>query len=291
MKSGTLFWIFSIFLMLIILGCGNKPDNMAISSDGVKISFDLQGEGQPALVFVHGWSNNRTVWETQVSLFSKDYKVIAVDLAGFGESGNNRQSWTMASFGSDVAAVINKLKLDQVVLIGFSMGAPVVIETAKIVSDRVIGLVLVDDLQDVDRRYPPEVISYMDSFFMDVITAPTIDKMKPFFRNNPEASFERVLSMINDVPRTGWRESINSYFKWLNDDCAESLTKIKSPVIAINSDQEPTNVEAFRQYVPSFRAKIIPDVGHVVMWDAPAEFNRLLEESIQEFMNNVDSKE
>jgi pimeloyl-ACP methyl ester carboxylesterase len=48
---------------------------------------------------------------------------------------------------------------------------------------------------------------------------------------------------------------------------------------------EPTNVEAFKKYVPSFQVKIIPDVAHLVMWDNPEEFNRLLEESIQEFIN------
>lgn len=271
--------------MVIIYGCANEPDNIAISSDGVKISFDMHGEGKPALVLVHGWSNNKSIWDAQVSHFSENYKVIAVDLAGFGESGSNRQRWTMSSFGEDVAAVINKLHLDQVVLVGFSMGAPVVVETAKRVPDLVIGLVIVDQLHNVEMRYSPEVISSMDSMFMDVVTSPSIEKMKYFFRKNPQASFERVLLMVNDVPKIGWRESLNNFFRWRNDNCVESLTKIKCPIIAINSDQKVTDVEAFRKHVPSFKAKIIPDVGHIIMWDAPEEFNRLLEESIQEFMN------
>lgn len=274
-----------ISLILIIYGCTKEPDNVAISSDGVKISFDMQGEGEPALVFVHGWSNNRSIWDAQVSHFSKTYKVITVDLPGFGESGNNRQTWTIASFGEDVATVINKLDLDQVVLVGFSMGGPVVIETEKSVPDHVAGLVLVDVLQNVEMQYPPEVISYMDSVFMDVVTAPTIEKMKPLFKRNTEASFERILSMYIGAPKEGWRESLNDLFRWENEDCIESLKKTQAPIISINSDQEPTNVEAFRKYVPSFNVKIIPDVGHIVMWDAPEEFNRLLEESIQEFIN------
>jgi pimeloyl-ACP methyl ester carboxylesterase len=274
-----------IILVVIIYGCTVEPDNVAISSDGVKISFDIQGKGVPAIIFVHGWANNRSIWEEQVAHFSQKYKVIAVDLPGFGESGNNRQKWTMESFGKDVATVINKLDLDQVVLVGFSMGTLVVIEAAKRVPDHISGVVLVDYLHDVEMKYPPEVISYMDSVFMDIVTNPTIEKMKPFFRKNMEASFERVLSMMNNVPRIGWRESLNDAFRWENNDFVESLTKIQTPLISINSDQTPTNVKAFMKYVPSFKAKIIPDVGHVVFWDAPEEFNRLLEESIQEFIN------
>jgi pimeloyl-ACP methyl ester carboxylesterase len=275
---------YSISLTLIVYGCADDPNNVAVSSDGVEISFDLQGEGEPALVFVHGWANNRSIWDTQLSHFSEEFTVVSVDLAGFGESGNNRQTWTMSSFGEDVASVIAKLDLDHVVLVGFSMGAPVVIETAKRMPDQVIGVVVVDQLHNVELQYSPEEIGYMDSVFMDVITAPSLEKMKWFFRNNPQASYERVLSMISDVPRIGWRESLNDALRWISDSCAESLTRIECPIAAINSDQEVTNVEAFRRYAPSFEVKIIPDVGHVVMWDAPDEFNRLLKECSREFM-------
>ena len=286
MKQKNLFLGYCVIALIIFsYGCTNEPDNVAISSDGVKISFDKQGEGEPTLVFVHGWSNNRSIWDAQISHFSEKYRVIAVDLAGFGKSGNNRNTWTMASFGEDVAAVINKLALDQVVLVGFSMGGPVVIETAKRVPDHVTGLVLVDILQNIEMKYPPEVISYMDSVYMDLVTSPTPEKSEGvFYKRNPDASFERILSMLKDAPRIGWKESLNDISRWFNEDCIESLKKIKAPIISINSDQEPTNVEAFRKCVPSFKVKIIPDVGHLVMWDAPEEFNRLLEESIQEFI-------
>jgi len=59
---------------------------------------------------------------------------------------------------------------------------------------------------------------------------------------------------------------------------------IWSCVTAVNSDMEPTNVEAFKKYVPSFEAKIIPGVGHLLFWENSGEFNRLPEESIQEFL-------
>ena len=176
---------------------------------------------------------------------------------------------------------MNKLRRGQGVRIGCSMGAPVVIETAKRVSKQVVGVVLVDWLQDIEMQYPPEVISYLDSVFMDVVTAPTIEIMKTFVRKNKEASFERFLSMLKDAPRIGWRESLIDIFRWSNEDCIESLKNIQTRIISINSDQTPTNVEAFMKYVPSYKAKIILDFGHVVFWDAPEEFNRLLEESIQ----------
>ena len=276
-----------IFLIFFIYSCTVEPENVAISPDGVNISFDKQGAGKPTIFFVHGWSNNRSVWDSQIAYFSEKYQVVAVDLPGFGESGNNRQKWTMASFGEDVTAVINKLNLDQVVLVGFSMGGPVVIETANLVPDRISGIVLVDNLHSVEMKFPPPVISYMDSMMMDLITNPTNEKLVAggFYKKNPEVAFERVLLMLKDVPRIGWRESLNDFLRWHNEDKITSLQKCKPPITAINSDLQPTEVEAFQKYVPSYQAKIVPDVGHVIMWDAPEEFNRLLEKSIQEFIN------
>jgi pimeloyl-ACP methyl ester carboxylesterase len=277
-----------ISLILIICNCTKQPDNSAISSDGVKISFVQQGKGEPAIVFVHGWGNNTSVWDAQISHFSKKYRVIAVDLPGFGESGYNRTNWTMASFGEDVTAVIKKLNLKQVVLVGFSMGGPVIIETAKAFPENLIGLVLVDVLQDVEMKYSPKMIADWDSFMTDLGANPTIDKFVAggIYKKNPESSFKRVLSMLSankNTSRIGWKESIDDFFRWSNEDCIESLKKVRVPIVSINSDMEPTNVEAFKKYVPSYQLKIIPDAAHLVMWDNPEEFNRLLEESIQQF--------
>ena len=289
MNPKNLLSIILAILFLISNACKKQPINHVVSTDGVNIVFNQNGEGDPAIIFVHGWSNDKSIWDEQLAHFSEKYKTITVDLAGFGESGNNRSNWTMSAFGDDVAAIVNNLKLRQVVLVGFSMGAPVVLETAKKVPEKITGVVLVDDLQNIETKYPPEVVHMFDSVMMDLIENPTQEKLVTmgFFTNNREQNFQKVLDMVNKFPsRTGYRESLDSYFKWINEDCMQTLKLIKAPVIAINSDSEPTNTDAFRKYVPSFKAKIIPAVGHVVFWDAPDEFNKLLEESIQDFIAN-----
>lgn len=288
MKYKNLILVYLIIPVFLFCSCSDEPNNSIASPDGVKISFDVLGEGSPAIVFIHGWSNNRTIWDAQVSHFSKKYMVIAVDLPGFGESGNNRTNWTISSFGEDIVTLINKLDREKVVLVGFSMGAPIAIEAANRLPNRISGIVLVDDLHDVEMKIPLEAFSYLDSVYMDLVTNPTNEKLVAggFYKKNPEISYKRVLSMLKDTSRIGWRESLNATLRWQNEDCIESLKKVNVPVNSINSDRLPTNLEAFRKYVPSYEAKIIPATGHVVMWDATDEFNRLLEESIHEFKVN-----
>jgi pimeloyl-ACP methyl ester carboxylesterase len=93
MKIKNLFLVFlAITLLLFSDGCKKQLIFSAMSTDGVKIVFNQQGNRKPAIIFVHGWSNNKSIWDTQFAHFSKKYKAIAVDHAGSGESGNNRKS-------------------------------------------------------------------------------------------------------------------------------------------------------------------------------------------------------
>lgn len=93
-------------LLFIISGCNNDPITSVDSSDGVSISFDNEGNGETTIILVHGWSNNRSIWDAQVSHFSEKYQVIAVDLPGFGKSGNNRSEWAIEMYGEDISTIM-----------------------------------------------------------------------------------------------------------------------------------------------------------------------------------------
>src|SRR6185369_10787554 len=79
-----------------------------------------------------------------------------IDLPGHGESGLDRKSWTVENYGDDVKTVVTKLNLKRVVLVGSSMGGPIALEAARRMPDRVVGIVPVDTLQNVDAKLPPD---------------------------------------------------------------------------------------------------------------------------------------
>ncbi len=109
--------------------------------------------------------------------------------------------------------------------------------------ENVMGVVLVDDLQDPDVMYPPEIVAFMDSVMMDVVTDVSNEKLVRlgFYKKNHEASFKRIKELYPDtVSQIGWNESLSAYFKWINERLTESLKQLKVPVAAINSDMEPT---------------------------------------------------
>jgi len=121
-------FVFVLFIVLFVFtGCVPKPPVTMVNTNGEEIHFSNTGEGDIALVFIHGYGNYQGIWEGQIAHFSDRYQVIALDLPGFGLSSHNKTEWTMENFGKDVAGVVHELKLKKVVLIGFSMGAPVAV--------------------------------------------------------------------------------------------------------------------------------------------------------------------
>ena len=120
-----------------------SAESVAFSADGIPIHFEVRGErtAQPTLVLIHGWSHDRRFWEPHSTTLAATYQIVAMDLAGFGRSGADRLVWTMEAFGKDVAAVVDTLGLERVVLVGFSMGAPVALEAALQMTGVVVGSV------------------------------------------------------------------------------------------------------------------------------------------------------
>ena len=251
------------------------------SADGVPITYQVSGSGNPTLVFVHGWCCDKSHWKPQVSNFAQKYKTVTIDLAGHGESGLDRDKWTMAAFGEDVAAVANHLGPDQVVLIGHSMGAVVILEAAQRMPN-VVGIVGVDSFFDVNqkaslpqsgglatlRSSPPEVARDWMRTFVSIM----------FIEKSDPALVEKITSAMSSAPREVAIGALEETFSY---DLGQALEKATVPVWCISSDYHPFDLEATRQHCPSFEVMFMSGVGHFVMLEDPATFNRLLEEIIQ----------
>src|SRR5215831_10374785 len=76
------------------------------AADGVNIACEVQGKGDTALIFLHGWCGDHEYWKNQVKEFAPKYRIVTLDQAGHGESGKDRKEWTIASLAGDVEAVV-----------------------------------------------------------------------------------------------------------------------------------------------------------------------------------------
>src|SRR6187401_846993 len=127
---------------------------IAIAPDGVHVQYRVYGTGEPALVFIHGWSCDSNYWREQLPAFKQKYTLVTVDLAGHGGTDGNRSDWTITRFGQDVATALSAVPNKQIILVGHSMGGPVALEAARLLKGRVIGIIGVDTFKSVGAPVP-----------------------------------------------------------------------------------------------------------------------------------------
>lgn len=248
------------------------------SPDGIQIAYETRGEGAPALVFVHGWSCDRSYWAGQIEPFSREHRVVAVDLAGHGESGVGREDWTMAAFGGDVAAVVEELELEQVVLVGHSMGGDVIVEAARRLPGRVAGMIWVDAYRALGNpRTPAQLDAIVGPLRADFVPA-----TRAFVRSMfpPGADPELVERVAVDMSSAPPEVALEAVYNALSYDRVMPglLEELDLPLMAINPDGPANDVASLERY--GAEVLFLPGVGHFVMMEDPEGFNALLRTAI-----------
>jgi len=281
----------SVTIMALIASCTNnsqplqRPEKIKVVNQGVQIDCIDEGNGDTTLLFVHGWCINKTYWLKQVAKFKKNYRVVAIDLPGFGKSGKNRTVWNNKNFSADISATIAQLDLKNVVLIGHSMAGDIIIQAAIDNPSRVIGLIGVDNLKTVGVKYTPGkkdkeeyekavyaikhdfknfAVKYVDDELLYKTTSANIRK-----------------KVLNDVANA---DSVIAAACLLQDDFDEAskLVQTRKKIYLINSDVTPTDTSGFIAKNIPFKITYVHATGHFPMIEKPAEFNSRLEEILED---------
>jgi pimeloyl-ACP methyl ester carboxylesterase len=256
------------------------------STDGVEIRYDVAGKGETALVFVHCWTCNRRFWDESSAHFGKSYQVVRLDLAGHGESGTGRKDYTMAAFGGDVAAVVDKLALKRVILIGHSMGGPVSAEAEKRLGARVIGVVGVDtfhngfplpkndkEVADFVKPFEDDFKGHGDKFMRSMFTP----------KSDP-ALIDRIGGMVLGANQDMAVNALRNILVWCQKDAAASFARLGDRLRNINADPKGENKPLDKSVT------LIAGVGHFVAQEKPAEFNLALENIVKGFESIATNK-
>ncbi|MFC0512703.1 alpha/beta fold hydrolase [Mucilaginibacter angelicae] len=255
-----------------------------ISNHGVNIAYTDTGKGDTTLLFVHGWCINKSYFSQQVKYFGSKYRVVTMDLPGYGQSGKNRNSWTVNDFAGDVTSVITTLKLKNVILVGHSMAGEIIVQARLNAPQQVIGLVGIDNFKGFDGK--PETAKAKADY------AAAIAMLKKHFRTIAIAYFNQDLfykttdaairkRILNDVANADSAIAIAS----MEDNGFNTTAKLKASktkLHLINSDYTPNDTAGFIKAGIPYQLLQIHATGHFPMIEKPAEFNRLLQQAINQ---------
>jgi pimeloyl-ACP methyl ester carboxylesterase len=255
----------------------------ATSPDAIPIVYDVDGSGDPTLIFVHGWSCDRSYWVHQMRSFAPRHRVVSVDLAGHGESGAGRESWTIAAFGGDVAAVARRIGGDDLILVGHSMGGDAIVDAALQLGGRVRGLVWIDVYSDLNLDEADE--RAQDDPFVDSLRGDFRAVVDQFVRGTfpPDADPALVDRVAGDMAAAPPKIAIDAarHSRLNLRPALAGLRELRLPVVSISP--AGSDVDEASMLRAGIRPVSIAGVGHFPMLEAPERFSDLLAEVIASF--------
>ena len=255
------------------------------TNEKLYIDYSVSGLGQVTLVFIHGGFIDKEYWQEQVTYFSRNFKVLTIDLAGHGKSGDKRTDWTIESLGDDVIQVIKELSLTKVILIGHSLGGNVILEVAAKLPELVIGLIGIDNFKNAGMPVPPplmeqisQALEYMKTNFAEV--SENFARLSLVTSHTDKQIAERVINDYKNFKPNVGRPLLVSSFLY-HDREKELLQNLKLKLHLINVDYFPTNEELLKQNTGSGYELIkMKGTCHYPMIEYPDEFNTKLEKVV-----------
>lgn len=271
------------FMAVAALGCWPEFEDpvpgISTSADGVPIVYDVQGEGETTVVFVHCWACNRAFWAEQVdAVEAAGFRVVTLDLPGHGESGAERDDWSVAGLALDIESVVDDVGIERMILVGHSMGGPISLEVARNLPNQTVGVVCVDALHDVEFEWPEGMTEQLaEDLEADFQRGMATFVSQLFLDEADPGLVAWVVQQGVDSDQAATVALMRDFERW---DARDALAGVGAPVRCINAAPAgpqgmETAIERNRAYA-DFDAILVPDVGHYLQLERPDAFNREL---------------
>lgn len=249
------------------------------TEDGARVYYDVRGDGEP-LVLVHGYPLNSGLFRDNVGPLSEEYQVITLDLRGYGQSETPSSDGSVATYASDVFAVMDDVGVDQAIIGGMSMGGPIVFEMYRQAPERFRGLILNDTIaaasspaeaglwQGVGQQAQTlGVPSLVDFLMPDMLTAET--RM-----DNPE-----LVTYLGSLMEQASQDAAVAGASALETrtDSAATLAEITVPTLILTGIDDtlyPYEIaQAMHEGILNSELVLLPGAAHAAIIEAADEAN------------------
>ncbi len=257
--------------------------NLTTEVNNFGLSYDDIGSGDTPIIFLHGYPFDKTMWEGQLQFLRSSYRVIALDIRGFGASRDETSSLSIDMFADDLIAFMNKLEIEKVILCGLSMGGFIALNAQARFPDRFEALILCDtqciaDTSEVKaKRYKT----------IDDITANGPAEfnegfIKSVFHKDSLTQKPEIVEAVRSVVFANSQQIIINGLKALAErsETCSTLGSITLPTLIICGRQDVVTPLAQSEYMHEHikwsLLSIIEDAGHVSNLEQPYAFNKIL---------------
>ncbi len=259
---------------------------MILEKAGKKLFYEVHGQGEPTLLFVHGWMGSSSVWREQIPYLAKNNRVVTFDLTGYGQSSRpDGLTYTPEVWLDDIDILIEHLKLDQPTLVGWSMGGAIGIVYSVTRPDALSKLVLVASTPllvappDVfEAAIPPEAAQQLLGAMQGDFSAGArgfVEMMLP--EPDSEALKDELHAITQQTTAPIALESVGSAG---TADLRPMLDQVKIPTLIMHGEADavcsPKAAECLAEMIPDTQMQIFPGKGHVPFLTDSQAFNERL---------------
>jgi 3-oxoadipate enol-lactonase len=245
------------------------------------IAFSDVGTG-PAILFLHGFPHNRSIWAPQLQALAGQARCIAPDLRGFGETPPAPPPYSIDQYADDIAQLLDALRLGPVAIAGLSMGGTIAFALWRRHRHLVRALLLVSARAGQDT---PEVAALRRTLAIRARAngvATTVEGMAGIqlgrhTRERNPALVESVARMMAATPLDGFLGAIDAMLG--REDSTPTLATIDVPaMIVAGGDDEllpASEVQRLHAAIPGSRLEVLADAGHLCNMERPAAFTHV----------------
>ena len=242
-------------------------------AETVQLAHDDAGSGEPALLLLHPWSGNRSFFEPQMARFSGEYRCIAIDLRGHGESPAPESGYTIGELADDVGALCRQLGVGSAVPVGHSMGGIVAVHLAARHPDLVSGVVVLDS-----PLLPPAAFSEAVGPLLEGIRSPQFREVTRGFQSqfvgfpNDEARREAILDQLVAGPQHVKASTLEAVFDDVANEAALAATKV--PLLYVGSGMGFADLDRVRAAAGGGVESVdVSGAGHFIQLEVPDQVN------------------
>jgi len=247
-----------------------------IVRDGITLAYEERGSGSPAVVFVHGWTCNRSFFAPQAEHFAAQHRVVSVDLRGHGESDKPQGAYPISAYADDIAFLIDKLNLGRVIAVGHSMGGITVLQLGAAYPEKVAGIVMVDPAPLV---FPPDLKGGIEGL-VSAIEAGNQEPRRQFIAERlflPTSDRKLVDDVLKVMMAAPAHVAASAMRGILNFEGAKVAAQCKVPALHIAATPPLNPPHLMSEWMPAVVNGWTVGAGHFNMMEAPGQVNGMIE--------------
>lgn len=257
---------------------------MKVRANGILINYELVGSGR-CLVLIHGAGDNHTVWFQQIPAFSQCYRVLAYDVRGHGDSEGAEPRSSQETWADDLCELLQVLNIDDIYLLGHSMGGGLAATFAVKYPQMVRALVLANSYGI--GPYTEEGRRQAEEWSRHEILALGQEGMEGVYKLRLERTFSPGVPQKNPALMARYKamllrskpESYRQMLVWLRERTAPNFAAIRCPTLILVGELEihrgPEAARVVAQTMAQAEIKTFP-TGHGPHLECPEEYNKVV---------------